>query len=305
METDVAVISLICGRIKLFCVMSTALFWCAYTARGILEYLPITRSWFAAELSRCLDKMADVNSVDLIKNALFMPRLAICSRDLHWHWINWTLLCDTMEVSMLRLAWLTTAQHVFQPALTGRLELVSRKIVSRGPRTKAIAVSKFREKLSPANWIQGVTAISRKILRSQAPKNGVQHATAIYSIPRYTRPRYIGLTLYKDKTVVRPSYLYNGNSYTGKQERLKGRNTLGCLDQYAAQNSKYARPPIPSQPPTQKVFFQWHTQYDPTMKHSHCETVYAKELFPMAVLWIGSLPPNSLNSPNLQTSWSH
>ena len=63
------------------------------------------------------------------------------------------------------------------------------------------------------------------------------------------------------------------------QERLKGRNTLGCLDQYAAQNSKYARPPIPSQPPTQKVFFQWHTQYDPTMKHSHCETVYAKELF--------------------------
>ena len=89
------------------------------------------------------------------------------------------------------------------------------------------------------------------------------------------------------------------------QERLKGRNTLGCLDQYAAQNSKYARPPIPSQPPTQKVFFQWHTQYDPTMKHSHCETVYAKELFPMAVLWISSLPPNSLNSPNLQTSWSH
>ena len=64
-----------------------------------------------------------------------------------------------------------------------------------------------------------------------------------------------------------------------QQERLKCRNTLGCLDQYAAQNSKYARPPMPSQPPTQKVFFQWHTQYDPTMKHSHCEAVYAKELF--------------------------
>ena len=191
METDVAVISLICGRIKPFCVMSTALFWCAYTARGILEYLPIRRSWFSAELSRCLDKMADVNSVDLIKNALFMPRLAICSRDLHWHWINWTLLCDTMEVSMLRLAWLTTAQHVFQPALTGRLELVSRKIVSRGPRTKAIAVSKFREKLSPASWIQGVTTILRKISRSWAPKkwgptcdrdisNSAIYTTAIY-----------------------------------------------------------------------------------------------------------------------------
>ena len=61
--------------------------------------------------------------------ALLMPRLAVCSRDLHWHWINWTLLCDTM-VSMLRLAWLSIAQHVFQPALTGRLELISRKIVS-------------------------------------------------------------------------------------------------------------------------------------------------------------------------------
>ena len=63
MEPDVAVISRICGGIESFCVMSTALFWCAYTARGILEYLPFTRSWFAAELSQCLDKMADVNSV--------------------------------------------------------------------------------------------------------------------------------------------------------------------------------------------------------------------------------------------------
>ena len=75
-----------------------------------------------------------------------------------------------------------------------------------------------------------------------------------------------------------PGYLAN-IPVQSKQERLKRRNILGCLDQYAAQNNKYARPPIPSQPPTQNVFFQWHTQYDPTMKHSHCETVYAKELF--------------------------
>ena len=132
-----------------------------------------------------------------------MPRLAICSRDLHWHWINWTLLCDTMEVSMLRLAWLTTAQHVFQPVLTGRLELVLRKIDSRGPRTKAVGVSKFCEKLSPANWVQGVTAISRKILRSWSPKNGVQHATAIYPILWYTRPRYIRSTLYTINPLIR------------------------------------------------------------------------------------------------------
>ena len=117
-----------------------------------------------------------------------MPRLEICSRNLHWQWINWALLYDTMEVSMLRLAWLTIAQHVFQPALTGRLQLISRKIVSCEPGTKAIAVSRFLKKLSPANWVQGVTTISRK--------NGVQHATAIYPIPRYTRPRYIRSTLY-------------------------------------------------------------------------------------------------------------
>ena len=45
------------------CIMIAALFWCAYTARGISEYIPITCSWFAAELFQCLDKMADVNSV--------------------------------------------------------------------------------------------------------------------------------------------------------------------------------------------------------------------------------------------------
>ena len=107
--------------------MIAALFWCAYTARGTSEYLPIARSWFAAELSRCLDKMADVNSVinqRRFENALFMHGLAICIRDLYWHWINRTLLRDTMEVSMLRRAWLTIAQHVFQPALTGRPELI-------------------------------------------------------------------------------------------------------------------------------------------------------------------------------------
>ena len=96
-----------------------------------------------------------------------MPRLTICSHDLHWHWIDWTLLCDTMEVSMLHLAWLTTAQYVFQPAFAGRLESVSQKIVSCGPRTKAIAVDRFHEKLSPANWVQGVTAISLKISRQK------------------------------------------------------------------------------------------------------------------------------------------
>ena len=98
---------------------------------------------------------------------------------------------------MLRLAWLPIAQHVFHPALTGKLELILRKIVSCEPRTKAIVVSRIQEKLSPANWVQGVTGISRKISHSWAPKNGVQHATAIYPIPRYTQPRYMRSTLHQ------------------------------------------------------------------------------------------------------------
>ena len=136
--------------------------------------------------------------------ALLMPRLAVCSRDLHWHWINWTLLYDTIEVSMLRLAWLPIAQHVFQPALTGRLELISRKIVSSEqeqrlsrwadfaknclPRIECKELPRFREKYR---------ALGRhvcKIREIGGQKNGFQHATAIYPIPRYTRPRYIMLT---------------------------------------------------------------------------------------------------------------
>ena len=92
---------------------------------------------------------------------------------------------------MLSRAWLTIAQHVFQPVLTGGPELISRKIVSGEPGTKAIAVSRFREKLSPANWVQGVTVTSRKISRSWAPKkwgptcdrdisNSAIYTTAIY-----------------------------------------------------------------------------------------------------------------------------
>ena len=60
--------------------MGAALFWCAYTAWGTVEYLPIMRSWFAAELSECLDKMANVNNVVeqqwFDQNALCMPKIS-------------------------------------------------------------------------------------------------------------------------------------------------------------------------------------------------------------------------------------
>ena len=126
LESDVAVVSRICG-----CILNRFTSWVQpYFGVHISleEYQPITRSWFAAELSQC-QQLAWWNSDDLIKN-MFMPKFAMFSHNLHWHWITRTLLCDTMEVSMLHLAWLAIAQHVFQPTLTGRLELILRKIVS-------------------------------------------------------------------------------------------------------------------------------------------------------------------------------
>ena len=59
-----------------------------------------------------------------------MPRLVICSRNSHWHWINRTLLCDIIEVSKLRLAWLT--------------------IVCSNPHWQ-VGWSWFHKKLSPVN----------------------------------------------------------------------------------------------------------------------------------------------------------
>ena len=135
-----------------------------------------------------------------------MPRLAVCSRDLHWHWINWALLCDTMEVSMLCLAWLPIAQHVFQPALTGRIELISRKIVSSEQEQRLSRWADFAKNCLPQieckelpRFCEKYRALGRhvcKICEIGRQKNGVQHATAIYPIRRYTRPRYIRLTLY-------------------------------------------------------------------------------------------------------------
>ena len=115
-----------------------------------------------------------------------MPRLAICSCDLHWHWINWTLLCDTMEVSMLCLAWLTTAQHVFQPALTGRLELVSRKIVSRGDRGVQISRKIVSRELGPRSYRDFAKNIAFLGAKKWGPtcdrdiSNSTIYTTAIY-----------------------------------------------------------------------------------------------------------------------------
>ena len=85
-----------------------------------------------------------------------------------------------------------------------------------------VGQSWFREKLSPANREQKLSRwadfakncllrIGSKVLprfreKYRAlgrQKNGVQHGTAIYPIPRYTRPRYIGLTLYRGVTINR------------------------------------------------------------------------------------------------------
>ena len=117
--------------------MTIALFWCAGTARGI--------STNHARLICC-----GTVSVTGLKT-LLMPRLADCSCDLDWHWINWTLFCDTMEVSALRLAWLPIAQYVFWPALTSRLELILRKIVSCKRERRLLRLADFAKNCLP--WI--------------------------------------------------------------------------------------------------------------------------------------------------------
>ena len=123
-ESDVVVISWILVVFLTFGVMNIALFWCACTARNIYQSrtLDLLRNCLSDGQGGGCKQRGQTATIWL--KALLMPRLAVCSRDLHWHWINWTLLCDTMDVSMLRLAWLPIAQHVFQPALTGRLELI-------------------------------------------------------------------------------------------------------------------------------------------------------------------------------------
>ena len=140
----------------------------------------------------CKQRGQRSTSEDFIKNALFMPRLAICSRDLHWHWltgpysaIQWRCQCSA------ELGW---PSH----------SMCSSPHWQVGYRVD-------REKLSPANWEQrlcgeqisrkivsrelgqGVTAISRKISRSWAPKkwgptcdrdisNSAIYTTAIYAL---------------------------------------------------------------------------------------------------------------------------
>ena len=111
--------------------------------------------------------MADVNTLSATKNAFVLPWLAVCGTDLHGHRINKTLLCDTMEVSMIRFPWLAIAQHVFPPAFHRKARLAQGADFAENcllrAGSKASAVSRFREKLSPANGVQGITANSRKI----------------------------------------------------------------------------------------------------------------------------------------------
>ena len=61
LESNVAVISQICGRILNHLASWITPYFGVHTPPE--EYLPITRAWFAVELSQGLDKMADVNSV--------------------------------------------------------------------------------------------------------------------------------------------------------------------------------------------------------------------------------------------------
>ena len=177
------------------------------------EYLPITRSWFAAELSvsgqdgGCKQRG---QTATIWLNALFMPRLGICNRDLHWQWINWTLLCDTMEVSMVRLASLAITQHVFQPALTGRPEsgpeLISRKIVSREReqrlyRGEQISPKNVSRELGPTSY----SDFAKNIALMGAKKWGPTCDRDISNSAIYTTAIYRAYTVYRN--------VYRSNQY--------------------------------------------------------------------------------------------
>ena len=135
-----------------------------------------------------------------------MPRLEICNCDLHWQWINWTILCDTMEVSMVRLASLAIAQHVFQPALTGRPEsgpeLISRKIVSREReqrlyRGEQISRKNVSRELGPTSYRDFAKNIALMGAKKWGPtcdrdiSNSAIYTTAIYRA--YTVPPLSGV----------------------------------------------------------------------------------------------------------------
>ena len=120
-----------------------------------------------------------------------MLRLVICNRDLHWQWINWAPLYDTMEVSMLRLTWLTVAQHVFQPAFTGRLELISRKNCllrtgNKGYRGEQISRKIVSRELGPRSYrdfAKNIALLGAKIWGPTCDRdisNSAIYATAIY-----------------------------------------------------------------------------------------------------------------------------
>ena len=111
---------------------------------------------------------------------------------------------------------------VFQVALTGRLELISREIVSCDREQRLSRWAHFAKDCLTQIGVQRVTAILQKISHSWAPKNGVQHATVIYPIPQYTRPRYIGSTLYTAGYYLQITHEKDTHS-------LPVRTTYGCL----------------------------------------------------------------------------
>ena len=178
--------------------------------------LDLLRTCPSSQNGRCQHVVSD----DFIKNAFVLPWLAVCGTDLHGHRINKTLLCDTMEVSMIRFLWLAIAQHVFPPAFH---------------RYARLAQSRFRGKLSPVSRIKGIRGeqISRKtVSREQGPRNYRdfaknrtlgRHVREIsemggQKMGSNMRPRYIRFRDIHDRDI---SGLHcNGNPYTGMTTSL-------------------------------------------------------------------------------------
>ena len=101
-------------------------------------------------------------------------------------------------------------------------EQISRKIVSCEPDQRHPRWADFAKNSLPRMGSKELPRFREKshswasCPRNGWPKNGVQHATAVYPIPRYTRPRYIGLTLYHGSLGMDKSFhptVYIGYNY--------------------------------------------------------------------------------------------
>ena len=115
---------------------------------------------------------------------------------------------------MLCLAWLPIAQHVFHPALIGRLELILRKIVSSEQEQRLSRCADFTKKCLPRIECK---ELPRKISRSWAPRLQNSRNRWAKKMGSNMRPQYIQFRDIHDRdrayTVLCFNLMWPGDAY--------------------------------------------------------------------------------------------